>query len=125
MEAKLVEQNEFTKTFNLTSDVSGECKLFVSKAFDEEDDAHYLVMSIPELPKLGIAQIQYPIKFDSEILRDGAFDNEVNESWACAILPQLESSIVENNNQRKADAEAKELDDENVTPIIEIGSRNK
>jgi hypothetical protein len=104
MEVKLVSQNEVGKTFEVKSEVSGEFTMFLNKAFDEDSDAHFLVVAIRELPLLGIANIQYPIKFDTEEQRNDAFINEANEEWVSFFLPQLENNIitsrnpVENNN---------------------------
>lgn len=97
MEVKLSANNEITKTFEVISDVSGELSIFVSKAFDEDSDAHFLVISIPELPKLKVLKIQFPIKFDNEKDRDAAFDTELNEKWVESILTQIEDSIINNN----------------------------
>jgi len=98
MEVKIVSQNEVGKTFEIKSEVSGDVTMFVNKAFDEDSDAHFLVVSIRELPLLGVANIQYPIKFDTEEQRNDAFINEANEEWVSFFLPQLENNIITSRN---------------------------
>ena len=100
MDVKIVSQNEVGKTFEIKSEVSGDITMFVNKAFDEDSDAHFLVVAIRELPLLNVANIQYPIKFDNEEVRNYAFDNEVTESWVKGFLPQIEESII---NGKKSD----------------------
>jgi hypothetical protein len=105
MEVKIVSQNEVGKTFEIKSEVSGDVTMFVNKAFDEDSDAHFLVVSIRELPLLNVANIQYPIKFDTEEGRNYAFDNEVNESWASFFLTQIENNIIESRSSLKQENE--------------------
>ena len=96
MEVKIISQNEVGKTFEFTSEDYAGVTLVVNKAFDDDSDAHFLVAAIPEIPILGIANIQYPIKFDTEEQRNAAFDDELNEAWALSFLSQLANSIIEN-----------------------------
>jgi hypothetical protein len=83
----LESQNEFTKKFKYN-----EIELYVSKAFDEESDAHFLVNSIPKIEDLGVANIQLPIAFESEEERNRVFDGlDVNEakSFLDALIEQI------------------------------------
>ena len=83
----LESQNEFTKKFKYN-----EIELYVSKAFDEESDRHFLVNSIPKIEDLGVANIQLPIVFESEEERNKVFDGlDVNEakSFLDALIEQI------------------------------------
>ena len=94
---ELVSENEFTKVFKVN-----DMDLFVSKAFDAETDKHYLVNGIPVIPELNVSEIQYPILFETEELRDEAF-SEVNIHYAKAFVRDLVLGIKLRNEQNKID----------------------
>lgn len=94
LSGKLVEQNEFTKTFNIETE-DGIIEMYVTKAYDEDSDKHFLVSNIPEIKELGVSQIQMPIMFDSELFRNSAYDKEVNENWAKKFVGDIMAHIVE------------------------------
>lgn len=88
-------QNEFTKIFNY-----GNIKLFISKAYDDVDDKHFITASIPEIPECNVAHVQFPIPFDNEPLRNTEFDNfDVNV--ATHFIEGVINQIKENNNKVK------------------------
>jgi hypothetical protein len=71
MEAKLKEvisQNDFTRAYRFD-----DVEMYASKAYDEDSDTHYLVVSIPSIPAMNLLQVQYPMKFDTEEQRNDMF----------------------------------------------------
>ena len=64
----LVSENDFTKVFKY-----GETDLYVTKAYDEDSDEHYLIACIPQIKELGESDIKYPLTYDNELLRDAGF----------------------------------------------------
>lgn len=66
----LESENEFTKIFK-----DGDLGVYLSKAYDEDDDKHYLVASIPHIKEVDASEIKYPFKFDTSQERDEAFDS--------------------------------------------------
>lgn len=64
----LLSENDFSKTFLID-----EVRLYVCKAYDKESAIHYLVVSIPEIPKLKVQKVQYPVDYRSISERDFAF----------------------------------------------------
>jgi len=67
---KLVSENEFTKHYKYEEK---EIDCYLSKAYDEETDKHFLVASIPKIPQLNAMHIQYPMAFDTEQERNQFF----------------------------------------------------
>lgn len=67
--AILVEGNEFSQTYQY-----GDIALYIAKAFDDVQNKHYIVCSIPEIPELSVLKIQYPMEFQVEADRDMVFD---------------------------------------------------
>lgn len=91
----LVSENEFTKIFKYN-----EIELYVSKAYDEESDRHFLVASIPKIEELNVGNIQQPLVFDSEPTRDKSFDNlDVN------IAKSFLDDVIAEIQKQKKDAE--------------------
>lgn len=87
--AVLLEKNEFSRTYR-----KGEVMIYVAKAYDEESRLHFVVVSIPEIPHLGVLKLQLPIKFEFEPMRDAFIDN-----FDCDIfLKELEERIISNRN---------------------------
>ena len=69
-EISLESENEFTKVFKYK-----DIDLFMSKAYDEDTDKHFLVASMPKIPELNVEMIQLPIQYESEGERDESFKN--------------------------------------------------
>lgn len=91
----LVSENEFTKIFKYN-----EIELYVSKAYDEESDRHFLVASIPKIEELNVGNIQQPLVFDSEPTRDKSFDNlDVN------VAKRFLDDVITEIQKQKKDAE--------------------
>ena len=91
----LVSENEFTKIFKYN-----EIELYVSKAYDEESDRHFLVASIQKIEELNVGNIQQPLVFDSEPTRDKSFDNlDVN------IAKSFLDDVIAEIQKQKKDAE--------------------
>jgi hypothetical protein len=65
---ELIAENEFSKTFKYN-----DIELYLAKAFDEETNKHFLVVSIPHIQEVQAEKIQYPIEFPSQEHRDKAF----------------------------------------------------
>lgn len=65
----LESENEFTKIFK-----DGNIGIFMSKAYDEDADKHYVVASIPNIEEIDASEIKYPFAFDTSHERDDFFD---------------------------------------------------
>jgi hypothetical protein len=87
--AVLLEKNEFSRTYR-----KGDVMVYVAKAYDEESRLHFVVVSIPEIPRLGVVKLQLPIKFEFEPMRDAFIEN-----FDCDVfLRELEDRIISNRN---------------------------
>ncbi len=80
----LVESNEFSRTYQL-----GDVKLYIAKAFDDIQNKHYIVCSIPEIPELSVLKIQYPMEFQVEADRDSVFETFDAEDFIQAVKNQI------------------------------------
>ncbi len=69
---KLKSSNEFTKVY-VNEEL--EVEMYISKAYDEDTDKHYLVASIPEIKEFSVHKVQLPLEFDTAELRDETFNN--------------------------------------------------
>lgn len=96
MQSVLLADNNVTKTFKVNSPVGGEIDVFITKAFDEDSNVHFLVINIPIIPKLKVERIQYPISFQSEDYRNMAYEKEVNENWLCNMIAGFEKQLIYN-----------------------------
>lgn len=67
---QVISENNFTKAYFYNG-----VQIFISKAFDEDSDKHFLVHSIPLIPELNVHHLQFPIEFESEAQRDEQFDS--------------------------------------------------
>jgi len=65
----VVDENQFSRTYQY-----GDVSLFIAKAYDDVQNKHYIVCSIPEIPELSVLKIQYPMEFQVEADRDSVFD---------------------------------------------------
>jgi hypothetical protein len=66
----LESENEFTKIFK-----DGDIGIYLSKAFDEDANKHYVVASIPNIEEIDASDIKYPFPFDTTYERDDFFDS--------------------------------------------------
>jgi hypothetical protein len=66
----LESENEFTKIFK-----DGDIGIYMSKAFDEDANKHYVVASIPHIEEIDASDIKYPFTFDNTYERDDFFDS--------------------------------------------------
>lgn len=83
----LLEKNDFSRTYR-----KGDIMLYIAKAYDEESKTHFVVISIPEIPHLGVLKLQLPIHFEYEPMRDAFIDN-----FDCDVFFQeLEERIISN-----------------------------
>ena len=80
---ELVSKNDFTKIFK-----SYDVELFISKAYDDDEKKHFLINSIPEIPEVGVARIQFPMVFETEKMRDEVFDG-LTEKDAAVFVEKL------------------------------------
>lgn len=92
--SELVSENEFTKVFKI-DDVD----MFISQAFDEETNLHYLIISIPEIPKIGVSHIQFPIAFNLKEEMQQAFKEQLTPDWASKFLSDAIQHIEENRKK--------------------------
>ena len=91
---KLIEQNEFSKTFR---DEEHNIDLFVQKGGDEETNQHYLIFNVPLLESLNVGNIQYPVLMESEEKRNELFD-AYQEVQADDFILQLTAEITKRQN---------------------------
>jgi hypothetical protein len=94
----LVSENEFTKVFKI-DDVD----MFVTQAYDEESKLHYLIISVPEIPKIGVAHIQFPIAFNLKEEMQQAFKEQLTPDWARKFLSDAIQHIEDNKKQSEED----------------------
>jgi len=86
---KLESENEFTKVFKYN-----DIDLYLSKAFDEDSDTHFLVGNIPDIPQYKVQRVQFPIQFDTAEQRDEEFkkfDSQSAKSFIEGILQQIKT----------------------------------
>jgi hypothetical protein len=87
--AQLLEKNDFSRSYR-----KGDILVYIAKAYDEESKLHFVVVSIPEIPHLGVVKLQLPILFEYEPMRDAFIDN-----FDCDVfLKELEERIISNRN---------------------------
>ena len=92
----LVSANDFTKVF-LYNDI----EIYISRAYDEDSDKHFLVNSIKSIPSLNVHNIQYPILFESQVQRDDAF-NMFDENIAKVHIEGIIVEITKRNDESKS-----------------------
>ena len=91
----LESENEFSKIFK-----DGDLGVYLSKAYDEDDDKHYLVASIPHIKEVDASEIKYPFKFDTSEERDEAFDS-FDTKTTSEFMRDLVKFIVEQQELQK------------------------
>jgi len=65
----LESENEFTKIFK-----DNDIAIYLSKAYDEDSNKHYVVASVPSISEIDASDIKYPFPFDVEQERNDFFD---------------------------------------------------
>lgn len=103
----LESQNENTKVFDFNDK---EIMLYISRAFDEETQRHFLTYDIPEIASLNVQRISDLKEFESEEVRDLLFKS-IDERYVEIYIKKLVIHI----NENKAKAE-----ENNITPHEEI-----
>ena len=94
-DTSLVSKNDFTKVFKYK-----EIELYISKAYDDESDRHFLVASIPKIDELNVGNIQQPLVFINEEERDKTF-----ESLDVNIAQKFLDDVIAEIKQQKQNAE--------------------
>lgn len=87
---QVISENNFTKAY-----IFDGTYIYISKAYDEDSDVHFLVNSIPELAEVNAHHIQFPIPFNSEEERDKTFD-ELDLEHAGELIKMFIDSIKQN-----------------------------
>ena len=100
---ELIAENEFSKTFKYIDDLN-EIDIFVSKAFDDEQDKHYIVASIPYIKQVGAERVQFPFIFEDEQDRDNGFEG-FDLHFVNKFIPELIEMIIKNNKEQQAKQE--------------------
>ena len=95
---KIVSENEFTKHYKY-EEKSIDC--YLSKAYDEETDKHFLVASIPKIEELNAMHIQYPMVFENEAERNEHFQSFNAQLFIDHLLEEMKIQI----EKAKEDAE--------------------
>ena len=103
---KLVSENEFTKHHKYEEK---DIDCYLSKAYDEETEKHFLIASIPRIPELNAMHIQYPMVFDNEAERNQFYDDYNPLDFLEFLLAQMTEQI------EKAKRDAEETKTEDIT----------
>jgi hypothetical protein len=99
MKAILQSENEFTKIFKIEEEID----LFITKAYDEELDHHFIVASIPKIADLKIEHIQFPIKFEDNEKERDRFFKDFNNAYAEMFIKNLIDEIIRQKNTPEVD----------------------
>jgi glutaredoxin len=97
---ELIAENEFSKTFKYIDEIN-DIDIFIAKAYDDEQDKHYVVASIPYIKEVGSERVQFPFIFADEKDRDNGFD-AFDVTFAKSFIIDLIQMI---KNQAKENAE--------------------
>jgi len=106
----LESQNENTKIFNFNDK---EIMLYISRAYDEESNKHFLTYDIPEIASLGVQKISDIKEFESEDVRDLLFKS-IDERWVEIYIKKLVIHINQNSSKNRAENE--------ITPHEEVNN---
>jgi hypothetical protein len=112
---ELIAENEFSKTFKYIDEIN-DIDMFIAKAYDDEQDKHYIVASIPYIKEVSSERVQFPFIFEDEADRDNGF-LAFDINFAKDFIPKLIQMIKDNNakqEQEKSDNEF--IDAEEVKP---------
>jgi len=93
---QFVSGNDFTKIFKL-----GEIDLYVTKAFDEDSNAHFLICMTPEIAEVNALEIKYPIHYATEADRDYGFET-FDLDFAVGFMDALIKEIKSNDEKKKS-----------------------
>jgi hypothetical protein len=116
---ELIAENEFSKTFKYKDEIN-EIDLFIAKAFDDEQDKHYVVASIPYIKETNSERVQFPFIFEDEADRDNgflAFDVLFAKSFISELIEMIKKQNEENRLKEEEEAkkvETKQLTDKNI-----------
>jgi hypothetical protein len=102
---KIVSENEFTKHFKWESK---DIDCYLSKAYDEETDKHFLVVSIPKIQEFNAMHIQEAFVFESEIDRNDFFQSFSVDSateFLKSLLDRMNDQIEKAKEQAESPAE--------------------
>jgi len=112
---ELIAENEFSKTFKYKDEIN-EIDMYIAKAYDDEQDKHYIVASIPYIKEVYSERVQFPFIFeDEQDMNNGflAFDL----AFAKDFIPKLIQMIKDNNAKQEKERAEKEIQDaEEVKP---------
>ena len=97
---ELIAENEFSKTFKYIDEIN-DIDIFIAKAYDDEQNKHYVVASIPYIKEVGSERVQFPFIFADEQDRDNGFD-AFDVTFAKSFIIDLIQMI---KNQAKENAE--------------------
>jgi hypothetical protein len=116
---ELIAENEFSKTFKYKDEIN-DIDLFIAKAFDDEQDKHYVVASIPFIQETGSERVQFPFIFKDEQDRDNGF-LAFDVVFAKSFIPQLIDMIKKQNEEKKLkeEQEAQEVETKQLTDKTE------
>jgi hypothetical protein len=106
----LESQNENTKIFNFNDK---EVMLYISRAYDEDTNKHFLTYDIPEISALNVQNISDIKEFESEEVRDLLFKS-IDEKWVEIYIKKLIVHIQKNSAESIAKKENE------ITPHEEI-----
>lgn len=103
----LESQNENTKIFNFNDK---EVMLYISRAYDEETQKHFLTYDIPEIASLNVQKISDLKEFESAEVRDFLFSS-IDEQWVEMYIKKLVIHIQKNKSKPE---------ENNITPHEEV-----
>lgn len=112
---ELIAENEFSKTFKYNDEIN-DIDMYIAKAFDDEQNKHYIVASIPYIKEVNAERVQFPFIFKDEQDRDNGFET-FDVVFANAFIPQLIEMIKEQNkeNQKEKVQDAEEVETKELT----------
>lgn len=116
---ELIAENEFSKTFKYIDEIN-EIDLFIAKAYDDEQDKHYVVASIPYIKEVNAERVQFPFIFKDEEDRDNGFEG-FDVMFAKSFIAQLIDMIKKQNEEKrlKEEEEAKQVETKQLTDKTE------
>ena len=112
---ELIAENEFSKTFKYKDEIN-DIDMYIAKAYDDEQDKHYVVASIPYIKEVFSERVQFPFIFEDEADRDNGF-LAFDVAFAKDFIPQLIQMIKDNNAKQQNEKAENEIQDaEEVKP---------
>jgi hypothetical protein len=118
---ELIAENEFSKTFKYIDEIS-EIDLFIAKAYDDEQNRHYVVASIPYIKETGSERVQFPFIFeDEEDMNNGFIGFDL--FFVKKFIPELIGMIKKQNEEKLIkeleEKKVKELEEQKVKQLEE------